>query len=279
MLVKANAKVNLALDVVKRMDNGYHALDMIMVPISLYDEIEIEKSDCDEVTCLGMELPEKNTITKMLQVLRENYSISKGYRIHVKKHIPEQAGLAGGSADAAAVCRAILQMEDIFVDNETLFTIGKKVGADVPFCLYNKWARVQGIGEEISGIDTDWIFNAVLLKPNFGISTPMAFSKWKESKPFHPDVDLVQLAVQEKNMDLLYQTMANSLEPIAFELEPELNQIKMDMEDAGLVRILMSGSGSSMIGFSVDEEVLEDACKTLSEKYSFVRKITIGDEL
>ncbi len=276
MLVRANAKVNLALDVVKRMDNGYHALDMIMVPISLYDEIEIEKSDRDEVTCLGMELPEKNTITKMLQVLRENHSISKGYKICVKKNIPEQAGLAGGSADAAGVCRAILEMENISVDDQTLFTIGKKVGADVPFCLFNKWARVQGIGEEITGIDTDWTFSAILLKPNFGISTPMAFSKWKESRPFHPDVDLVQLAVQEKNMDLLYQTMANALEPIAFELEPELDQIKMDMEDAGLVRILMSGSGSSMIGFSVDEEVLEDACKTLSEKYSFVRKITIG---
>lgn len=276
MQVKAHAKINIALDVVKRMDNGYHALDMIMVPISLYDEIEIEKSDYDHVTCQGMELPEKNTITKMLQVLRENYSISNGYRINVIKHIPQQAGLAGGSADAAGVCKAIMELENLSIDESTLFTLGKKVGADVPFCLYNKWARVKGIGEEISGIDTDWKFNAVLLKPDFGISTPMAFSKWKESRPFHPDVDLVQLAVQEKNMDLLYQTMANALEPIAFELEPELNQIKMDMEDAGLVRILMSGSGSSMIGFSVDEDVLEDACKKLSEKYNFVKIITIG---
>ncbi len=276
MQVKAHAKINIALDVVKRMDNGYHALDMIMVPISLYDEIEIEKSDYDLITCQGMELPEKNTITKMLQILRENYSISSGYRINVIKHIPEQAGLAGGSADAASVCKAIVELENLSIDESTLFTLGKKVGADVPFCLYNKWARVKGIGEDISGIDTDWKFNAVLLKPDFGISTPMAFSKWKESRPFHPDVDLVQLAVQEKNMDLLYQTMANSLEPIAFELEPELNQIKMDMEDAGLVRILMSGSGSSMIGFSVDEDVLECACEKLSEKYNFVKMITIG---
>lgn len=276
MQVKAHAKINIALDVVKRMDNGYHALDMIMVPISLYDEIEIEKSEQDLITCQGMELPEKNTITKMLQVLRENHSISSGYRINVIKHIPEQAGLAGGSADAASVCKAIMKLENLSIDESTLFSLGKKVGADVPFCLYNKWARVKGIGEEISGIDTDWKFNAVLLKPDFGISTPMAFSKWKESRPFHPDVDLVQLAVQEKNMDLLYQTMANSLEPIAFELEPELNQIKMDMEDAGLVRILMSGSGSSMIGFSVDEDVLEGACEKLSEKYNFVKMITIG---
>ncbi len=276
MQVKAHAKINIALDVVKRMDNGYHALDMIMVPISIYDEIEIEKSEYDHVTCQGMELPEKNTITKMLQVLRENYSISKGYHINVIKNIPQQAGLAGGSADAAGVCKAIMELENLSIDESTLFMLGKKVGADVPFCLYNKWARVKGIGEEISGIDTDWKFNAVLLKPDFGISTPMAFSKWKESRPFHPDVDLVQLAVQEKNMDLLYQTMANALEPIAFELEPELNQIKMDMEDAGLVRILMSGSGSSMIGFSVDEDVLEDACKKLSEKYNFVKIITIG---
>ena len=116
----------------------------------------------------------------------------------------------------------------------------------------------------------------MIVKPDFGISTANAFSKWKESRPFHPDVDLVESSIREENMDLLYQTMANSLEPIAFEIEPELEQVKMDMEDAGLVRILMSGSGSSMLGFSVDEEVILSACEQLKEKYDFVQIVHVG---
>ncbi len=276
MKVQARAKINLALDVVERMDNGYHSLDMIMAPISICDEIEIEIGICDEVTCEGMKLPEKNTVSKMVQVLKELYHLSSNYKISIKKHIPAQAGLGGGSADAAAVCKAILQMEGIEETEENLYEITKQVGADVPFCIHDKWARVKGIGEKIIPIESDWQFNIIVVKPDFGISTANAFSKWKESRPFHPDVDLVESSIREKNMDLLYQTMANALEPIAFEIEPELNQVKMDMEDAGLVRILMSGSGSSMLGFSVDEDVIQSACERLKEKYSFVQIVHVG---
>lgn len=276
MKVQARAKINLALDVVERMDNGYHSLDMIMAPISICDEIEIEVGICDEVTCEGMKLPEKNTVSKMVQVLKELYHLSSNYKISIKKHIPAQAGLGGGSADAAAVCKAILQMEGIKETEENLYEITKQVGADVPFCIHDKWARVKGIGEKITPIESDWQFNIIVVKPDFGISTANAFSKWKESRPFHPDVDLVESSIREKNMDLLYQTMANALEPIAFEIEPELNQVKMDMEDAGLVRILMSGSGSSMLGFSVDEDVIQSAYERLKEKYSFVQIVHVG---
>lgn len=276
MKVQARAKINLALDVVERMDNGYHSLDMIMAPISICDEIEIEIGICDEVTCEGMKLPEKNTVSKMVQVLKELYHLSSNYKISIKKHIPAQAGLGGGSADAAAVCKAILQMEGIEETEENLYEITKQVGADVPFCIHDKWARVKGIGEKIIPIESEWQFNIIVVKPDFGISTANAFSKWKESRPFHPDVDLVESSIREKNMDLLYQTMANALEPIAFEIEPELNQVKMDMEDAGLVRILMSGSGSSMLGFSVDEDVIQSACERLKEKYSFVQIVHVG---
>ena len=276
MKVQARAKINWALDVVERMDNGYHSLDMIMAPISICDEIEIEVGICDEVTCEGMKLPENNTVSKMVQVLKELYHLSSNYKISIKKHIPAQAGLGGGSADAAAVCKAILQMEGIEETEENLYEITKQVGADVPFCIHDKWARVKGIGEKIIPIESDWQFNIIVVKPDFGISTANAFSKWKESRPFHPDVDLVESSIREKNMDLLYQTMANALEPIAFEIEPELNQVKMDMEDAGLVRILMSGSGSSMLGFSVDEDVIQSAYERLKEKYSFVQIVHVG---
>ena len=188
MKVQARAKINLALDVVERMDNGYHSLDMVMAPISICDEIEIEVGICDEVTCEGMKLPENNTVSKMVQVLKELYHLSSNYKISIKKHIPAQAGLGGGSADAAAVCKAILQMEGIEETEENLYEITKQVGADVPFCIHDKWARVKGIGEKITPIESDWQFNIIVVKPDFGISTANAFSKWKESRPFHPDV-------------------------------------------------------------------------------------------
>ena len=276
MKVQARAKINLALDVVERMDNGYHALDMIMAPISIYDEIEVEKNAETIVTCEDMKLPENNTISKMIQVLKETYHIPSHYKVTLKKHIPAQAGLGGGSADAAAICKAILKLENIEETEENLFELSKQVGADVPFCIHDKWARVQGIGEKIIPIDSDWQFDILVVKPDFGISTANAFSKWKESRPFHPDVDLVESSIRDQNMDLLYQTMANALEPIAFEMEPELKQVKMDMEDAGLVRILMSGSGSSMLGFSVDEDVIMQAYEQLKEKYDFVKIVRIG---
>lgn len=276
MKVQARAKINLALDVVERMDNGYHALDMIMAPISIYDEIEVEKNAETIVTCEDMKLPENNTISKMIQVLKATYHIPSHYKVTLKKHIPAQAGLGGGSADAAAVCKAILKLENIEETEENLFELSKQVGADVPFCIHDKWARVQGIGEKIIPIDSDWQFDILVVKPDFGISTANAFSKWKESRPFHPDVDLVESSIRDQNMDLLYQTMANALEPIAFEMEPELKQVKMDMEDAGLVRILMSGSGSSMLGFSVDEDVIMQAYEQLKEKYDFVKIVRIG---
>ena len=167
-------------------------------------------------------------------------------------------------------------MEGIEEAEENLYEITKQVGADVPFCIHAKWARVKGIGEKITPIESDWQFDIVVVKPDFGISTANAFSKWKETQPLRLDVDLVESSIREENMDLLYQTMANSLEPIAFEIEPELEQVKMDMEDAGLVRILMSGSGSSMLGFSVDEEVILSACEQLKEKYNFVQIVHVG---
>ena len=209
MKVQARAKINLALDVVERMDNGYHSLDMIMVPISIYDEIEIEKNDFDVVECEGMKLPENNTVSKMIQVLKDTYHLDSCFKVSIKKHIPAQAGLGGGSADAAAVCKAVLKMEGIEEAEENLYEITKQVGADVPFCIHDKWARVKGIGEKITPIESDWQFDIVVVKPDFGISTANAFSKWKESRPFHPDVDFLDYCICEANNGVFFQPIGN----------------------------------------------------------------------
>lgn len=276
MKVFAQAKVNLALDVVKRDDNGYHLLDMIMAPISLFDEIEISVADKDFISCIEMELPEINTISKTLKMLRENFDVKNHYSIVIHKNIPEQAGLAGGSADAAAVMKAVCDIENIVVEEEQAFQLSKKVGADVPFCYFNKWARVQGIGEIIQPIACDQKIDILLVKPDYGISTPKSFGIWDENPSEHVDVSQVQKALEQKNFEKLCEVMDNALEPIAKLLEPNLEQVARDMEQAGMKRVMMSGSGSSMMGFCEDKKVLNEAKQLLADKYSFVEIVSVG---
>lgn len=276
MKIYAPAKVNLALDVVGQMPNGYHELDMIMAPISLYDELDIEIYDKDEITCHGMKLPENNTISKMIELLRNTFSLDHYYKVDVIKNIPSQAGLAGGSADAAAVMRAILEMESIKISLEEKLELTKRVGADVPFCMVNQIARVKGIGEKIDLIDTDWSFKILLVKPNVGVSTPECFKLWHQSEPIHPDVDFTQAAIENNSLDMLVQAMDNALEPVAVKLEPVLEEIRVDMSDLDIVRVMMSGSGSTMMGFSIDDAVLENAYEKLKEKYDFVKIVRVG---
>ena len=278
MKVLAPAKVNLALNVVGKMENGYHALDMIMAPISLFDELNIQPIHGSEdiILCDGAQLPEKNTIQKSIDLLRNTYGFENRYVVEVKKNIPMQAGLAGGSADAAAVLKAINEIEQLHLSEEQLIDLGKRIGADVPFCLVNEWARVQGIGEKITRLDCDWTFPILLVKPEQGVSTPASFAIWDSKENKDLDVDIVEEALEKKNVELLYTTMVNDLEPIGQELLPVLNTIKEDMNELGIVRVMMSGSGSSMMGFSVDEDTLEQAKEVLKDRYAFVDVVKVG---
>ena len=274
----APAKINIALNIKGVLENGYHDLDMIMAPISLYDEIEIEPSDQgqDEIVFVGMEIPKHNTVQKAVELMRQAAGFSTHYSIRIHKHIPSQAGLGGGSADAACVMHAINEMEMLCLDTEQLIEIGKKVGADVPFCLFSRWARVQGFGEVIQPIQSDWKFSILLVKPKEGVSTPEAFKMWDRSNRVQYDVDLVQRALEKENAELLFTTMANALESPSQELLPVLEQIKDDMYGEGIVQAMMSGSGSTIMGFSVDEEVLEYAKKQLEPYYEFVEIVQVG---
>lgn len=272
----APAKVNLALDVLGVNEQGYHELDMIMAPISLADELEIEEAAADEILFDQKPADFENTLSKTLKVLREKAGLKNHYRINVEKKIPMQAGLAGGSTDAAALMKALNEYENLDLSQDELYQLGKEVGADVPFCLLSKWARVQGIGEKIEPIDSDMEFEVLLFKPSFGVSTPAAFKMWDAMECEHTDVDMVQDAVENNSFDLLYQTMHNALEKPAFELEPSLSDFKEAMLDESLVCVLMSGSGSSLLGFSVDHEVLISAREALKDKAELCEIVKVG---
>ena len=275
MKVKAYAKANLGLDVLGRREDGYHLMDMVNARCSLYDELDIEPADQDEIICEGMKLPASNTLSNALDELRK-VGLKGHYRITLTKNIPSQAGLGGGSADAAALLEALNEIEDLRLSIKELETIGARIGADVPCCLHDGFTRVKGIGEVVTDLNVDWRVPVVFVQGVKGISTAEAFARLEENGSRALDIDIIQDAVRKKDIGLLYQTMTNAFEPQAFEALDELPELKMAMQDAGLVRIQMSGSGSCLMGFSVDDEVIDKAVERLSEKYPFVQKGWLG---
>ncbi len=274
MKIYAPGKVNLALDVLSTKPNGYHELDMIMAPISIYDELDIVPATETTIEVEGMELPENNTVSKMYELLKEKFKI-QNYSITVKKNIPAQAGLAGGSTDAAALLIAINKMESLDLDLDQMLQIGEQIGADVPFCIVSQMSRVQGIGEKVRLIESRWSFPILLVKPKEGVSTPEVFQQWDAGLKVHFDVDRIESALIHKDFNALCASMNNSLEEPAFVMQPILMEIRDAMYGLGVDRVMMSGSGTTMMGFA-NEEVLFYAYEALKNQYDFVQIVRVG---
>lgn len=279
MKIKAYAKINVGLDVVSKRDDGYHELSMVMLPIELYDLIDIEPALEASFRCTPPYRirPEKNTLLKAIEVCREAHPFEIQFRIHLHKTIPSQAGLGGGSSDAAAV---INYLDDYFkwnLSDEEKISLAVKVGADVPFCLFNKPAIVSGIGEKLHFFTMKKPLNLVLIQPHKGVSTKLAFKDLDIPNLVHPKISDIALALKEGNELALYESMGNSLEDKAISLVPEIELIKKELLDYGLEFSMMTGSGSVVMGFSQDEGLLHRAAKDLKSHYRFVRLTKVLD--
>lgn len=276
MKTKAYAKVNLALDILGTRPDGLHEMDMVNAPVSLYDELIIEDADEDSIVCPSFRLPSDSTLHKALALLREKGGLKGHYAVTLIKNIPDQAGLGGASADAAALLAALNEKEQLQLSSEELDAIGFEIGADVPCCLHGTFCRVQGAGEKVIDLPVSWKIPVLIAQGSKGISTADAFARYEENALPPRDIDIVQDAVRKKDIALLYQTMTNAFEPGAFAAMDELCELREDMRDAGLVRVMMTGSGSCLLGFCVDDDVMDEAFEILLEKYPFVWKGEIG---
>lgn len=275
MKVRAYAKVNLALDVVRRRDDGYHDLEMIMAPIELHDLIYIEEIDEGIVIASNnykMPTDERNIMYKVAAILIERYHLNKGVKIHIYKHIPSQAGLAGGSADGAAVLKAMNKMFKLNLSYETLAAIGKEVGADIPFCVYEKLAVVRGIGEKLEFIDSDFDCYLLLVKPKRGVSTAKSFKALDIPNAVHPNINEMKEGIESNNYQQVIDSLGNTLEEPSIKMVPEIEIIKREMLKMGLDGALMSGSGSCVFGITRDKEKLDRSFHYFKNKYYFVRK-------
>ena len=261
----ANAKINLGLDIIGEREDGYHLLDMVMVPLTLGDDIEIELSEEDcftSNTSLGWD--KGNLMYKAVDLLRKEYGIKEHFKIDLFKRIPMQAGLAGGSADCAAVLRAVNRLCGLDLSETELMKLGVRLGADVPYCIYNKPARVQGIGEIVLPIEVRNKYSILLVKPEEGVSTKEVYQLYDSCR--HVDIDRLvkQLSAGEK------LSLGNVLEDSAFRLLPEIEAIKYLCITLGCDMSLMSGSGSCVFAIAENRDSLAPVFSYFKNIYKFV---------
>lgn len=277
MKERAYAKINLCLDVVGRRDDGYHELKMIMVPIDFYDILEMNPAYETSLSLNRNYLPvnEKNTIIKAIRVMQEEYGFTEEFECILTKHIPTRAGLAGGSADAAAAIRMINRMLRLNLSMDEMIEIGRRVGADVPFCIMNRPALVEGIGEKIMPFRCHPDFDILLVKPRKGVSTKEAFDIVDNSENEHPDCMKLMNALIMNDYEGIVTSLGNSLEPAAVQLVREIRTVKNRLTEMGFDGVLMSGSGSTVFGITKNSSLLNESMEILRNEKYFVRKTRI----
>lgn len=247
---KAPAKINLSLDILGKRDDGYHDVEMVMTTIDLSDRIELYTLDQNEIK-VSLETryvpnDERNLAYKAAYILKEKFNVLDGVYIKMQKNIPVSAGLGGGSSDAAAVLRGLNRLWSLDIPLEELALIGLEVGSDVPFCVMNTTALVSGRGELIKKLPPPPSCWVVLAKPDIGVSTKTIFQRILIEELIHPKTQGVVEALKDHDFKKLRKNMGNSLEPITFNLHPEVEHIKNKMMEAGAINVLMSGSGPTL---------------------------------
>lgn len=274
---RAYAKINLCLDVAGKRDDGYHELKMIMVPIDFYDVLQMEPAVETTLSLNRSYLPvnEKNTIVKAIKVMQKRYNFHLGFRCVLQKHIPTRAGLAGGSADAAAAIRMINKILDLHMSMEEMIDAGREVGSDVPFCIVNRPSFVEGTGEIIKPFACHPDFEILLVKPKKGVSTKEAFSIVDREETIHPDCMKLREALIDNDYDTLIHSLGNSLEKAAIDLVPEIRNVKEQLVSKGFDGVLMSGSGSTVFGITRNHALLEEAVQDFRDQKFFVRRTVI----
>ncbi|MDY6013263.1 4-(cytidine 5'-diphospho)-2-C-methyl-D-erythritol kinase [Clostridium sp.] len=271
MKTKAYAKVNIALDVIGKREDGYHLLKMIMQAIDLYDEIIVEKIDKGiKINCNKPYVPtdERNLAYKAAKLFIDKFNINSGVSITIKKNIPVSAGLAGGSTDCAAVLKLMNSIFKTNLTDQELMDLGVKLGADVPYCIVGGTALCEGIGEKITKIKPFKDKILVLVKPPFGVSTKAVYQDFDLSKVvFHPDVEGLIKNIEKDNLDYVAKNMKNLLENVTLLKYKEIISIKQAMIENGSIGSMMSGSGPTVFAFFDDMVKAQKCYDVMKKKY------------
>ena len=267
---KAYAKINLGLDVVRRLENGYHEVRMIMQTIGIADVLTLEKRPFGiTVSTDNGELPtdENNLIYKAAKLMMEKHDIKDGVHIHLEKHIPIAAGMAGGSTDAAATFIGMNELFELGDSEEDLRQLGVKVGADVPYCIMGGTALAEGIGEILTKLPSPPGAFLVVAKPDINVSTKFVYEHIdNEGVEHHPDIDGMVEALKQKDLQGIVSRLKNVLEAVTVKAHPVITEIKDTLNKNGAMGSLMSGSGPTVFGLFASEEEAQKALLVVQEK-------------
>jgi len=277
MKIRAPAKINLRLRVIGKRSDGYHLLDTIMVPVSLYDDIEIrtvnapgkrraKKNQRIEVTCDHPSVPsgEKNLVYQAAQALLTKRRIDAAVRIHIRKRIPVGAGLGGGSSDAAATLVALNRLFKLDLSKRSLKRLAIRIGADVPFFLSSRPARARGIGERLTILDELPRLWVIILYPGVEISTAWVYRKYRPTLT-KARVN-TSIIFSLRSCKTLAAMMVNDLETVTLRRYPVIGLLKEQLLRHGAVGTLMSGSGSSVFGIFESKRKAQTAFDRLRKK-------------
>lgn len=276
--VEAPAKINLGLDIIGRRDDGYHLLRMIMQTVSLYDEITVWKVDSgvsmeieydsNDTNHANLPVDDNNLCIKAAKLMIDKYGLNYGFKIRLLKRIPSEAGLAGGSSDAAAVMIGIRNLMSLDVTDRDLAEIGLSIGADVPYCVLKGTMLAEGIGENLTRLDDMPVTDVLLVKPNVAVSTAEAYHRIDASGDLkHPEIDEIISELNLQDLSDLGNKMGNVFEDMVIDTYPVIRELKQELREQGAFGALMSGSGSCCYGLFKDEDELNNAYLYFKKKY------------
>ena len=265
---RAYAKINIGLDVLRRRADGYHEVKMIMQTVDIYDELVLErrKEPGIELRMDNSDLPSggDNLICRAADLLFREKEITGGVNISLTKRIPIAAGMAGGSADAAAALRGLNELFDLGYSLKELQALGVGLGADIPYCLAGGTMLSEGIGEILTPLPAPPAAHLVIAKPDINVSTAFVYGNLHADRlAWHPDIDGMIAALQKGDLDGITGRLGNVLETVTVKAHPVIEQIKELLRKQGAENALMSGSGPTVFGIFKEKETAARAAEAV----------------
>ena len=268
IVLKSYGKINLGLDVLRRREDGYHEVRMIMQTVGLYDLLTMKKIKDDKIkmTCNLAFLPtdERNLVYKAVKLIKDKYHIKDGVEIELSKRIPVAAGMAGGSSNCAAALKGMNELFDLGLSIDELCEIGVTLGADVPYCIWGGTALSEGIGEKLSRVDAMPECYILIAKPGIGVSTAFVYQNLDlPGLSKHPDIDGMLECLKKKDLRGICDRLDNVLETVTVKEYPIIEKVKKHLMDQGAMGALMSGSGPTIFAIFEDKKTADDAMESL----------------
>ena len=270
--LRAYGKINLALDVLRKREDGYHDVRMIMQTVGIYDQVDLRRKEEPGITVETnlsyLPANENNLVYQAARLLMEEFQVKEGLHIQLKKFLPVAAGMAGGSSDAAAVLYGVNKMFGLGLSKEALMERGVKIGADVPYCLLRGTALSEGIGEKLTPLPPMPQCQVVIAKPGISVSTRYVYENLHANElrqEQHPDIDGMVQAIREGSYEGVVSRLGNVLETVTGQHYPVIGEIERLLKEHGADGALMSGSGPTVFGLFQDEKKARAAQKVLEK--------------